>query len=202
MAGKYKSDRELLEACFSGDRNAWETFVREYSKLVYYSVHQIFKIRGMVPDSDEVDDLYGSVYLMFFENDFARLRSFKGKNDCSLASWIRLLASRKTLDYLREKGRRSRIIDHHSEINYGHPSGQNIETEALEHEQAAIFREALLELGAEDLTFLNLFYEQELPPESIARMLGVTVSTVYSKKNRLKGKLKRIIEKKQGTENK
>ena len=51
-------------------------------------------------------------------------------------------------------------------------------------------------LNANDMLFLKLYYEKELPPEEIAEILNLTVSTVYSKKNRIREKLQKIAKKK------
>jgi len=192
---KKSKDRELLKACFSGDRVAWERFVEAYSKLVYYSIHQTCRVKGIAPEQDEVGDIYGDVFLSLFEDDFARLRSLRGKNDCTLASWIRLIASRKTLDFLREQGRRSRLLDSAgSLVSEDIPAKEDTELAILDKERAELARKAMLRLKSDEINFLHLYYERELAPERIAEILGITTSTVYSKKNRIREKIKRILE--------
>lgn len=191
-------ERELLQACFSGDRAAWERFVETYSKLVYYSIRQTLKVMEIAPDPDDLDDLYGNVFLSLFENNFARLKSFKGKNDCSLASWIRLIASRKTYDHLRERGRQARLLDSARETIYEPQANEDVEKSALDSERAESARNAISQLSADEIAFIHLYYERELPPERIAEMLGITVSTVYSKKNRVREKIRKIIKEKGG----
>jgi predicted DNA-binding protein YlxM (UPF0122 family) len=46
------------------------------------------------------------------------------------------------------------------------------------------------------MLFLELYYRKELPPESIAEILSITVNAVYSKKTRIREKLIKIAKKK------
>ena len=128
-----------------------------YSKLVYYSIHQTFRVRGITPEQDDAGDVYGDVFLALFENDFARLRSFRGENDCSLASWIRLIASRKTLDYLRDRGRRSRLLESSgSLISEDIPAQDDTEQATLDQERGELVKKAMRRLKAGEINFLHL----------------------------------------------
>ncbi len=70
------------------------------------------------------------------------------------------------------------------------------EEEPSGKEYREVFKELINDLNTKDMLFLKLYYEKELPPKEIAEMLNLTVSTVYSKKNRAREKLKRIAIKK------
>ncbi len=194
MSKRFKTDRELLDACVSGERGAMEEFIRKFSKLVYYSIHKAFKVKSISAQSEEIDDLFGETFLMLFESDFARLKSFEGRNGCTLASWIRLIAGRRTIDYLRERGRKpiSRPFDEAPSVE-DHPASGNPEDELLDKERSLIAYEIIPNLPPDDLLFLSLYYEQELSPEEIAEILDVSVGTVYSKKHRLHEKLHRML---------
>ena len=198
---RFKSDRDLLDACFEGNRGAMEEFIRKFSKLVYYSIHQSFKVKGFSPDPDEVDDLYGDVFLSLFERDFARLKKFEGRNDCSLASWIRLIAARRTVDYFRDCSKRRMNIANLDETKGLSPlsaisSAESPEDVLLDGERMELASEIIPNLPTDDIVFLTLYYERELPPEEIADILGVSVGTVYSKKHRIQEKLRRMLEEK------
>lgn len=188
-------EKELLRACFSGDRRAWERFVEEYSKLVYFSIHQTFKMKGVNASQDEANELFNEVFLGLFENNFAKLRNFKWKNDCSLATWLRLITSRKTIDYLKSKRRRSKMLDIDSpEVQEELEAESEVEHSVLDGEREELLRRAVSQLSAEEINFLNLCFIKELAPEKIAEMLGITVSSVYSRKNRIKEKIRKIVK--------
>lgn len=190
-----RGEQELLRACFSGDRSAWERFVEEYAKLIYFSIHQTFKMKGLSASQDEADELFNEVFLSLFENDFAKLKSFKWKNDCSLATWLRLITSRKAIDYIKNKYRRAKMLDINSaEVEEQLTVDGGIEQSVLEDEREAILERAVGQLSAEEINFLNLCFIKELAPEKIAEMLGITVNSVYSRKNRLREKIRRIVK--------
>ena len=197
MSRRFKTDREILDACFAQDRGALEEFTRKFSKLVYYSIHKAFKVRGVPPQPDEIEDLFGEIFLSLFDSDFAKLRSFEGRNECTLASWIRLISSRRTIDYMRERTRHqtSRPVEEGSSIE-NHPAPDTPEDEFIEKERSALAAEIIPDLPPDDLFFLSLYYEEELPPERIAEILGVSIGTVYSKKHRLHEKLRKMLKEK------
>jgi len=195
MSKRFQTDKELLKACFNSDRAAMEEFIRKFSKLVYYSIHQAFKIKSISPQPEEIEDLFGDIFLSLFESDFTRLRSFKGRNGCSLASWIRLISSRRSIDYMRERGRNHSVRQMEDFAIEEHTSADNPEDELFEKERASLASEIVSTLPPDDLVFLSLYYEQELDPEKIADILHVSVGTVYSKKHRLQDKLRRMLKK-------
>ena len=195
MVKESEKDQELLRACFEGNQRAWERFVRSYSKLVYFSIHQAFKISGFVPGREEVEDIFGGIFLSFFERDFKKLRSFQGRGGCSLASWIRLIASRHTLDYLRNQGRHASIVVKEEFDLASAVAPDDLPSDIVARkERELLARNALKKLKAEEVLFLRLYYDQERSPEEIADILGISVSTVYSRKNRIKEKLKKFLK--------
>ena len=104
MNSSYEEDCELLLRCFSGDRKAAEILVRKFSSLVYQSVQYTIMAKHISFDRSLLEDLHNTVFLQLFESKCKKLRQYKGKNGCSLASWIRLIAVRTALNHLRKKG--------------------------------------------------------------------------------------------------
>lgn len=197
MSKRFNDDSELLKACFAKDRGAIEEFIRTFSKLVYYSIHRSFKMKGLTPQPEEVEDLFGDVFLNLFESDFSRLKSFEGRNGCTLASWVRLIAGRRSIDYLREKTRdKLNITQQDTSFIEDHPTTTGTpEDKLLEKERMEIVSGLLTKLPPDDLLFISLYYDQERSPEDIAEILDISVGTVYSKKHRIGEKLKNLLKK-------
>jgi RNA polymerase sigma-70 factor (ECF subfamily) len=66
--------------------------------------------------------------------------------------------------------------------------------ELLEHSEIArALKKASETLSASDQLFMKLHYEKDLPPEEIAGIMNVSVSTIYSRKNRIREKIKKIL---------
>jgi RNA polymerase sigma-70 factor (ECF subfamily) len=76
-----------------------------------------------------------------------------------------------------------RLPDNHASVE------EQIE---LSESQRAV-KEAVDTLPPSDKLFMELFYEKELPPEEIAGIMNVSVNTIYSKKNRVREKIKKIL---------
>jgi RNA polymerase sigma-70 factor (ECF subfamily) len=134
------------------------------------------------------------------ENDYRKLRQYEGRNGCTVSSWLMVVTTNFTLNIIKRQ--KSYIpIDVATGDSMGviekisNPQPQP-EEELTDVEYGKILKELIKDLNTNDMLFLKLYYEKELPPEEIAEMLNLTVSTVYSKKNRVREKLKKIAKKK------
>jgi DNA-directed RNA polymerase specialized sigma24 family protein len=92
------STAELLAGCIGGDADARTTLVEKYSGIVSYGVTVIFQQFGRPYRKEEIEDLSQDVFLALFDNDSRKLRQYQGRNGCSLASWLRVVANRFTID--------------------------------------------------------------------------------------------------------
>jgi RNA polymerase sigma-70 factor (ECF subfamily) len=131
------------------------------------------------------------------DNDYKKLRQFEGKQGCTLASWVRLLTIRQTIDFLRGSKNHVSMND---DSDGGPPMVETLsdtqvsfqeQIESAESRRA--LRDAIDSLPSSDALFMKLFYEKGIPSEEIATILNVTVNTVYSKKNRVREKIKNIL---------
>ena len=96
-------DFTLLKESIAGKQEAWEILVKRSSKLVYYSVNKTLKSYNHDLQEEDVADIHNSIFLSLLENNYKKLRQFKGKHGCSLSSWIRLISNRHTIDFLRSQ---------------------------------------------------------------------------------------------------
>jgi RNA polymerase sigma-70 factor (ECF subfamily) len=110
---------------------------------------------------------------------------------------VGLIATNTAHDALRRREPiHARLDDHEQgearvEIVDGEPTpGERMERR---EEWAALLR-AIQDLPDSDRQFLELYYDHEFEPEEIARRLGISVNTVYSRKNKVREKLRRLIE--------
>lgn len=95
------NDLDFVQRCIKGDKQSWDQFVDKYSRLIYNYIISVFKIKGYVFIRENVEDLFQEIFLSLTQDNFKRLRSFKGKNGCSLASWLRQVTINRTIDYIR-----------------------------------------------------------------------------------------------------
>jgi RNA polymerase sigma factor (sigma-70 family) len=196
------AQRQLLHDCWSKKRGAWEEFVAQYSRLIYYSIQRTCRLKSYPVTPEELEDLFNEVFVQILKEDCKKLRQYRGDRGCSVATWLRTIAGRHVLDHIRRSGRSYLRVDFESEADEAlanssllPPSGVNSPEEALlAREQEEVVAQAVSELSGEDRRFIELYYLQELSPEEVARALRVTVSTVYSRVNRLKSKISEQIQ--------
>lgn len=192
-------DLELFIKCADGDKKAWELFVKKYSGLVYSSIHKIFKLKSFSYNKDDVDDLFSDIFLKLFENNCRKLRQFEGKNGCSPTTWIRTIATRLTLDFLKTL-KKVDSLDNQDEQGNSPViillDERELADEKLEREDMEKLKEKIInELSPEDQLFLRLYYEKEMEPEEIADTMNLSLNAIYSKKSRLLDKFEKILKK-------
>jgi len=190
-------DLRLLSECICGNKEAWDTFVTNYSKLIYYSINKTLKLHNNILSQDDVDDLFNGVFFSLLDNNYKKLRQFEGRDGCTLSSWIRLITINHTVDFLRGQKQHISIDDDSDDrqplADRLTDRGTSFEDRLDEADTTRALKEAIEELPESDKLFMELFYEKELPPEEIAAIMNVSVNTVYSKKNRVREKLQKIL---------
>ncbi len=201
MSGLNHGDRRLLARCLVGEREASEAFVKQYSDLVFATVARTFGVKGVSFVSEDVEDLHSAVFLRLFESDARKLRQFKGKNGCSLASWIRMITVHTVCDYLRKSG-----VDGHAasgikvglEMIHELTGDEESPQIQLEHSERLRFvQKAMATLPARERLFLKLHIEKDLPISVVASTMGISMNNAYVLKHRTMAKLKGIVTKNQ-----
>ncbi len=194
------SEKELLNTCIQGSKKAWDAFVERYTNLIYHTINKTLKTYYSDPFYQDINDIHNNVFLSLMENDYKKLRQYEGINGCTVSSWLMVVTTNSTLNIIKRQ--KSYIpIDDATGDNMGviekisNPQPLP-EEELTDVEYGKILKELIKGLNTNDMLFFKLYYEKELPPEEIAEMLNLTVSTVYSKKNRIREKLEKIAKKK------
>ncbi|MBW2027848.1 MAG: sigma-70 family RNA polymerase sigma factor [Deltaproteobacteria bacterium] len=190
-------DLRLLAACISGDRGSWRVFVQRFSNLIYQTVRRTCASKHVSLINQDIEDLHNTVFLNLFEEKCKKLRQYRGKNGCSVASWIRLVTVRVVLNQVRKKGpdalawkQRSLPLEEIPELRVDSPNPL-LMMEAQERER--IVKEAFRKLPSRDKIFVRLHFEEQLPIEEVAEALGVSTRTAYTVKHRAIKKLKTIV---------
>jgi RNA polymerase sigma-70 factor, ECF subfamily len=189
---------ELLQGCIRGDADARRRLVAEYSGIVSYGVSVIFQQFGRPSRREEIEDICQDVFLALFDQDARKLRQYQGRNGCSLASWLRVVANRLTIDRLRREGRTVSLDDPNNReswrIREAEPDARpGPEPLVEEAQRASRVRELIAQLAPKDQLFVQLFYFQGLPIEEVANTIGITTNAAYVRKMRLHEKLRRLV---------
>ncbi len=199
--------KHLVNRCISGEKAAWDQFVEQFSGLIYSSINKTVRACGYRLEPDRVNDLYQDVFVSLCQDDFSKLKAFRWR--CSLASWVRLITTRLTIDFIRKDAKdnkRTLSIDAAYEATDEPESSSSLldtladprmtpEREAASQEIVELIRECIAELSPRDRQLLVLF-DEGWKAEDIARLLKKTVAAVYMQKKRTLDNLKQCLHKK------
>lgn len=189
-----KEDRQLLSECLAGDRKASETLVLRFSDLVYRSVQYTLMTKYVSFNKYDLEDMHNTIFLRLFENRCRKLRQYQGKNGCSLASWIRMIAVRTVLDHLRKRGvdamawQKKRIpLEALPELKCDEVEfGVQLE----KSEQERLLHDGMQKLPPRDRMFMKLHFDHELSIAKIAETMQLSISNAYTVKHRAIQRLK------------
>ena len=95
-------DLEFVRRFVSGDKQARGELLVNYSRHNYTYIHNILAVRGFSAGRDFADEIFQGIFCVLIDDDCRKLRSFKAKNGCSLATWLRQVTINFTLSFLRK----------------------------------------------------------------------------------------------------
>jgi len=190
-------EKQLIAACIAGNRDAAEALVRKFSDHVYAAVQQTLRNRNVSFVREDCEDFHNIVFLKLFENRFKKLKQFKGKNGCSLKTWLRVVVVRLILNHLREKkigslGYQRKVMAYHHlpEFFDERPSAlhQIEQTDRIKQLQ-----QALQEISTRDRLFFKLHMEKALSIQEVAKIMKISVPNSYTIKHRVIQRLRSFM---------
>ena len=149
-------------------------------------------------NQSDLEDLHNTVFLKLFENQGLKLRQFKGKNGCSLGTWIRVITVRIVLNHIRKKGldsitgQQKRIpLEDIPELRSA-DFGPLAEIEKAENRQS--LKNGIRKLPPRDRLFLLLHYENGYSLKEVAEAMKLSLDNAYIIKHRAIQKIKSMLE--------
>jgi len=103
-------ERSLITNCVTGDKAAWDEFVRHYSNLVYHTIRRTLTLHYTDRRDDVVGDLYQEFFIAILQNNCRKLNQFRGDRGCTLPSFLKMVAMRLTIDHLRKPPALSAVV--------------------------------------------------------------------------------------------
>jgi len=183
----------LLRAGNEAERRHWWTlFVRRYERLIVSCIVKGLRRYGATFSRDDVDDLTNDVWLQLLRDDMRKLRQYDHTRGFRITSFIGLVATNVAIDHLRTRQAESAPLD---EVVEDEVSLRNDTlSDVVEfREKASLAQAALSRLSHEERDFVVWCFREEQSPEELARSLGITTNTVYSRKFKIREKLQKIV---------
>lgn len=196
------SDEALVAAVLSQRPGAWAAFFARYERLIHACIRRVLLRYGAFHGEEDIEDLVSQTALNLVKDDYKKLRAFDAGRGYKLSSWVGLLATNTAHDALRARPPTAYSIDDGED-------GRALELPAtdvdpgerlLREQQARQMESAVARLSETERLFVHYYFEEELEPEQIAELMQISVNTVYSRKNKIREKLRRIVEEIQSRE--
>lgn len=194
------SDEELVQAVLAREPAAWPTFFAKYERLVISCIRKVMRRYGAPFNEEDLEDLVSATALNIVKDDYKKLRAFDVTRGYKLSSWIGLIATNSAHDALRRRAPTevwsAVALDDTAPVKL--ESAAELASETMEAEdEARELRAAIAQLTPSERLFMDYYYVQELEPEMIARLMSISINTVYSRKNKIREKLRIIVTKNQ-----
>jgi RNA polymerase sigma-70 factor, ECF subfamily len=198
-ANRQKSQIEelkLLKRLLSGEVRAFQAFHKRYNRLIASCVRKVFHKHSVDYTEEDMGDTIGQAFLNMVKDDYRKLRLYDSEKGYKLSSWIGLISTNSAYDFLRKLKAKTVSLDDTEKYMPEPISNLPSPVENLEQkEQISLLLEAIKQLSNNEKRFVDLCYKHQLTHEEISQQMGLSLNTVYSKKNKIKTKLSNIISK-------
>ena len=184
----------LIPSLLSNDERAWRTFHQVYQPRLQGAISRVTRRFPQLSGTDHVDEIYGTLCLRLLSDDKRRLKSFDPARGTPLGAWLCTLARNSAHDFLRSRQRQPWLGRLGEELTEAEPCSDTPDafSVCLTREQTEQLEELLTTLSERDQEFMRAYLEG-LEPEEIAEQLGISVSTVYSKKHKILARLENAL---------
>lgn len=188
------TDLELLNRVLAGDAAAWNCFCTRFNRLIAGCVLKVLNRYSASYGHADLNDLVSEVWLALLREDRHKLRRFDPERGYKLSSWLGLIATNCTIDQLRCRTAAPQSIEdicHTEQFR----STERLPDSEIEWKQSALMaRRALEQLNSAEQDFVLACFGEEEAPVHLARRLGVSINTIYSRKFKIRAKLTQIVE--------
>ena len=186
-------EKELLQRVLTSQPGAFEDFLERYRALIY----SVFYGRGYDFPADYMNDVYQSFVLALRNQDYRKLRAFQGRNNCSLATFLQVVASRFALDELRKwkrhpRGRGSAQDDDEFLSDFEDTGDVDPVRTSLDQEQVDIFHNLLFSLEWKRISVV-LWVLRGIQREVVADVMDTSRANIDALYKRAKDQMTRFF---------
>ncbi|MBD3367429.1 MAG: sigma-70 family RNA polymerase sigma factor [Candidatus Eisenbacteria bacterium] len=177
--------RALVKRLARGEREAWESFIARYRRLIFSAIHRVNERYGAAWDEADMEELFEEAVFKLLRRDGRALRSWRGQ--CKLETWIYRIVRNVCVDALRRRSRR--------------PDGEELDAEpgrsvaAPDRTERADLRMSLEQaiersLSPREALAVRLIYFEGFTYREVAERLDTTVGAMSGLVYRALAKLK------------
>ncbi|MFA6358096.1 MAG: RNA polymerase sigma factor [Candidatus Omnitrophota bacterium] len=193
-------DLKFVQGCLKGNKESWSEFLSRYSRLIYNYIYSTLAVKGNNIPNEQIEDIFQEIFHALIKDNYKKLSTYKAKNGCSLASWLRQVTINFTIDYLR---RLKPVVSIDAQDEEGFSLADTLadfSPNAAEFLKDQTKRETLREciglLESDEQYFLELMLNQGLALEEIKDFLKISRGAVDMRRRRVLEKLQDCFKKK------
>jgi RNA polymerase sigma factor (sigma-70 family) len=193
-------DLEFVQRCVKKDKASLDEFLKTYSRLIYNYIHSVLNAKGYSVAQNDINDIFHEIFYSLIKDDFKKLRTFKARNGCSLASWLRQVTINFTIDYIR-KIKPVISIDEETDDELSLKDSLADDSAAVadtlsQEERIKGLKECIENLGTDDKYFLELHINRGLRLEELKEHFKLSRGAIDMRKLRLIDKLRECFKSK------
>jgi RNA polymerase sigma factor (sigma-70 family) len=194
------SDLEFVQSCISHDEQAWDEFLKRYSRLIYSYIHSVLRSKSSHLPQEQLQDIFQELIFALIKDDFKKLKSFQAKNGCSLASWLRQVTINFTIDCLR-KLKYAVSLDEENEEGFSlkdilADGSLPVSDKANQEELLGHLAECIAALETKDKYFLQLHINRGVKLEALKEHFKSTRGAIDMCKARILERLRQCFKRK------
>ncbi|MBU4345963.1 MAG: RNA polymerase sigma factor [Candidatus Omnitrophica bacterium] len=192
------TDLEFVQRCVKADKPAWDEFVDRYSRLIYNYIHSVLRTKSSALRGENINDIFQEIFLSLTKDNFKKLRSFKARNGCSLASWLRQVAINATIDYTRKL---KPLVSLEEEMDDDFTLKDILADNSAgageiftQKEMLAHLKDCIDRLDNDGKYFLELYVNRGLALEELKDLLRISRGAIDMRKSRIIERLKECFQ--------
>ena len=160
-------------------RNEFSMIVSQYSETLYW------KIRRMVLDHDDADDVLQNVFVKAWNN----FESFQNKS--KISTWLYRIAINESLDFLRRQ-KKFQVVNADESVSM---ANRLMADDYFDGDRAqALLQEAIARLPDVQRAVFNLRYYDEMKYSEISKILGTTEGALKASYHIAVGKISEYLK--------
>lgn len=176
VRGLREDDRQAVEACQQGEREAFDRLVERYQRDVYRLCYRY------VNNHHDANDLAQDVFLKAYR----AIGKFRG--DSAFSTWLYRIAVNTCLNFRSLRRLQQEELSEHLA-----DGGVGVAERLQSDERSALVRAAVSKLPEKQRATLILKIYHDLTHEEVARVLGASVGTVKANLFHALGNLRKLV---------
>lgn len=191
-AERAAQETDLVLRLLRDEPAAWRFFTAEYSRVIIGCIRRVLARFTRVTNDHDVDEVYARFCFELLANDRKKLRCFDPEKGGRLSTWIGLLATNSTYDYLR-RIKRDRVCEPMPEGDCLQSDVESPFEQVALQQRATLTAAILRQLSERDREFVELYFAQGMEAEQIAEHMNISVKTVYTKRHKITARLEQLL---------